>query len=119
MSRVTKLITSLIIICIVSHLPESEAKASDIADNFISAAIHSNDALTDSEDAECTGLYTIFSPCNTFHLNSSDLHGDGTLDKCDMSPRDQSLLDDPYQTLTWKKDSELPQVGFLIPILHF
>lgn len=119
MSTVKKFIASIIIICMFLRLPDSDAKASDIADNFISTAINSNYPLTDSEHADCTGLYTIFSPCNTVHINITDLNGDGTLDIYDTVSHDQSLLDDEYQTLPWQNNSEPPQVGFLIPILHF
>lgn len=119
MNTTKKLIATLLIMCMVIRLPESEAKASEAADQFISADINSEYMLADPDHTTCTGIYTIISPCYTFQITFSDTTGNGTLDIYDTHSSYNQIFDDEYETLPWKNVSEPPQIGVLIPVLHF
>lgn len=119
MNTIKKLTASLLIFCMFLRLPQSEAMASEAADNFIAVAMDLNDPPTYSVQADCTKVHTIFSPCNTVHMKATDINGDGSLDMFSTRSKDQSLFNDIDQILPWDNGSEPPQLGFLIPVLHF
>ena len=119
MSTIKKLTASILIICMFLRLPESEAKASETADDFITAATSVGYPINISTQSDCTGIYSIFSPCYTLQINTIDIHGDGSLDMYDTDSMDRALFNDEDRILPWDDESEQPPVGFLIPILHF
>lgn len=119
MSTIKKLTASILIICMFLRLPESEAKASEAADDFITAATSVGYPINISTQSDCTGIYSIFSPCYTLQINTIDINGDGSLDMYDTDSMDHTLFNEEDRILPWDDDSEQPPVGFLIPILHF
>lgn len=125
MNAVKKIIITLLIVCMFIRIPESEAKASESDDNFITATINAILPLTDSADlnqSDCTGLYTIFSPCYAAQIKTTTIHLDSTIDSYDTRSYEQSLLNGEDQTLPWQNEyteSEPPAVGFLIPVIQF
>lgn len=119
MRTIKKLTASILIICMFLRLPESKAMASEAADGFITAATSIEYPINDSRQADCTGIYSIFSPCYTLQINTTDINGDGSLDRYDTDSMDQALFNDEDRILPWEDELEQPQVGFLIPILHF
>lgn len=120
MNITKKFIAGILIIGMFVRFPGSEAKASEAADNFVSAAVNFDYPVTDLDQANCSGFYTIFSQCSTAaHMKISDSNGDGTLDIYEVHSYDQPLLGDDDEVLPWNSDSEPPQTGFLIPVLHF
>jgi len=119
MSTIKKLTASVFIICMFLHLPEPEARASESADDFVNAATSVDYQINDSEQADCTGIYSIFSPCYKLEISTIDMNGNTYLDKYDPNSIDQALFNDEDQILPWENESEDPQVGFLIPIIHF
>ncbi|MGI9538371.1 MAG: hypothetical protein ACR2PB_14970 [Desulfocapsaceae bacterium] len=119
MSTIKKLTATILIICMFLRLPESEAKASEAADDFITAATNVGYPINISTRSDCTGIYSLFSPCYTLQITTMDNYGDGSLDIYDTDSRDHALLNDEDRVLPWDDELEQPQVGFLIPILHF
>lgn len=122
MDVVKKMIASIIVVCMFLRIPESEAMASEAADNFISEVINVEHPLNDSNRIDCTGLYTIFSPCYTAQIKTTNINVDGSVDKYDRHAYDQSLLNGEDRTLPWQSEyseSEPPSSVFLIPVIYF
>lgn len=122
MNVVKKMITSILIVCMFLRLPESKAMASEVADNFISEVINVEHPIINSNRIDCTGLYTIFSPCYTAQIKTANSNVDGGVDKYDRHAYDQSLLNGEDRTLPWQSEysaSEPPSAVFLIPVIYF
>lgn len=119
MNVIKKLTVSILIVCMFLRLPQGEAMASETVDNFIAAAMDLDDLSIDSNQADCNGFYTIFSPCHTAQMNTSDSNVGGIVTIYDTLSYDQLLMYDENRTLPWNHESEPPSGGFLIPVLHF
>lgn len=119
MNTIKKLTASILIICMFVRLPESKAMASETVDDFITTATSIDYPINDSKQTDCTGIYSIFSPCYTIQINTIDINGDGSLERYDTDSMDQTLFNDEDRILPWEEEPEQSQIGFLIPILHF
>lgn len=75
MTTKKKLTASILIISLFMCLPEPEAKAAGDADDSIFAATIFDFPINDSRQADCTGLYSIFSPCYTLQINTISNYG--------------------------------------------
>ena len=114
-----KLIACLLVICMFLRLPKAEAIAAEAADVLIKTTISLDNKLGDSKRSDCSGIYTILSPCSKHKLVFHSFDSDGAVSL------DQNLAYEPQNTLDsddvlpWDNLSEPPQVGVMIPILHF
>ncbi|MFW2365877.1 MAG: hypothetical protein ACN4GW_05640 [Desulforhopalus sp.] len=64
MNATKKMIGCLLLICMFLRLPKAEAVAEDKVDDFVAATIGIDYQLRDSEQTDCSGIYTILSPCS-------------------------------------------------------
>ena len=121
MNATKKMIACLLIVCMFLRLPKAEAVADDAVDGFVATTIGFDHQLKEnSEQPDCSGIYTILSPCSKKKLSIPRTGGVDSTDLYEAPPADyQSLMDDENDILPWNDVSEPPQTGVLIPILHF
>ncbi|NNK13957.1 MAG: hypothetical protein HKP52_06945 [Desulfofustis sp.] len=114
-----KLIACLLVICMFLRLPKAEAIAADAVDDFITTTISLDYQRGDFKQSDCSGIYTILSPCYKDTLVFYDIDRDGAVELDEDHAYEQQHSLDDNDMLPWNDVSEPPQVGVMMPILHF
>ena len=119
MNIIKKLTAGILILCMFLRLPQDEAVAAETEEYAISSVMNGGPFPQASAREDCTGVYTIFSPCYTDQVLFTDGAGSRSVSQFESSPNDQHLSFDDSKLLPWDDVSEPPTSGSLIPILHF